>query len=566
MFSVLRTLSRHFSLRQLRFKTRMIMILGAITLIQTVGLGYFALHYLDQALNEQMGRQAVQLAQTIAHMPLIREAISHGEPDQLQPFSLELARVAKVSFVVIGDQHGIRLAHPNAAKVGHPMWDDDGETDDQVLQQGQPSVSRVEGSLGLSMRGKAPVKNEHGQVTGIISVGYLLDTVHQTIQTYQRSMFVAIGLFFMFSVLTALGFSHHFKKAIFHLEPEQIGRMFHEQKIILETMREGIVAINQHGEVSLINSAALRALQLDDSVSYQGRHILDVIPHSEMLDVLQSGEPHYDEEIWLADHHLIVNRIPLRQNGQVMGVVSSFRLKNEVDLVGRKLTRIRQYAETLRSQSHEYNNKLNTIAGLIQIQSYDKALALIGHETQLHQSFIHQVMALTDDKMLAGCLLGKFNRARELGLRLVIDPDSQCHDIPAAISRGQLISIVSNLIDNAFEATFHHRGERGEVRISMTDLGHELILEVEDEGPGISEMQQQRIFDHGYTTKNQPGHGIGLHLVKTLVTRFQGLITIESPVAGAQGSRFTVYLPKEKQGNDLPKDQHLPEQINEEGS
>ncbi len=104
-----------------------------------------------------------------------------------------------------------------------------------------------------------------------------------------------------------------------------------------------------------------------------------------MLDVLDNGEPQYDQEVWLHDHNLIANRIPLLQDGKVIGVVSSFRLKNELDMVSRKLTRIQQYAESLRSQSHEYNNKLHTIAGLIQIDAKDEALAVIGQETSSHQ-------------------------------------------------------------------------------------------------------------------------------------------------------------------------------------
>lgn len=69
-----------------------------------------------------------------------------------------------------------------------------------------------------------------------------------------------------------------------------------------------------------------------------------------------------------------------------------------------------------------------------------------------------------------------------MGLRLEIDPGSQMADLPAELPRDQLVSVLGNLIDNALEATLHKAGNGGRVSLSMTDLGRELIFEVEDEG------------------------------------------------------------------------------------
>jgi len=260
------------------------------------------------------------------------------------------------------------------------------------------------------------------------------------------------------------------------------------------------------------------------------------------MDVLASGQPQFDQEVWLHDRNLIVNRLPLMQDGHISGVVSSFRRKDELDQVSRKLSRIQQYADTLRSQSHEYSNKLHTIAGLIQIGASDQALALIGQETQSHQALIQLLVEAIPDPVLAGCLLGKYNRAREMGLQLQIDEESHMTELPDRLPREQLVSILGNLIDNALEATLQHRGPGGEVRMSMTDLGNDLIFEIEDEGPGIAADQQQRIFEKGVTSKEDDGHGIGLHLVKAQLNQLGGSITLEPGDQG--GSRFTVYIPK----------------------
>ena len=147
------------------------------------------------------------------------------------------------------------------------------------------------------------------------------------------------------------------------------------------------------------------------------------------------------------------------------------------------------------------SNKLHTIAGLIQIGAAKEALALIGQETENHQALIDLLVAAIPDPVLAGCLLGKYNRARELGLRLIIDSESHMTDIPAHIPRELLVSVIGNLLDNAFEATLSHTGAGGEVSLTMTDLGNDLIFEIEDQGAGIPLEEQARIFERGVSTK-----------------------------------------------------------------
>ncbi len=206
-----------------------------------------------------------------------------------------------------------------------------------------------------------------------------------------------------------------FQKAIFGLEPEQIGRLFQERNATLESVREGIIAVNSEGRITTFNKAAVDTLGLDANSRLTDRPIEEVLPDSRLMEVLRSGKPQFDKDVWLQDRNLIVNRLPLVQDNKITGVVSSFRRKDELDAVSKRLSQIQQYADTLRSQSHEYSNKLHTIAGLIQIGATDEALALIGRETQSHQALIQLMVEAVPDPILAGCLLGKYNRAKELG-------------------------------------------------------------------------------------------------------------------------------------------------------
>ncbi|BES72295.1 sensor histidine kinase [Marinobacter nanhaiticus D15-8W] len=540
-----------FAYRKLKLKTRMIIVLGLVSALQTGLIGGFAGYYLSESLYDEIGQRALMVSKTVAAMPAVIQGVRERDTESLMALSERLAETNEALFIVIGDHNAIRLAHPDPDRLGHSMADDDGDSGTLALEQGQAYVAKALGSLGLSMRGKAPIVDvSNGEIIGIVSVGYSLDQVFSVIQRYNRVLYTVMGMMLLGSVLAAIIIAGRFKRAIFGLEPEEIAALFQERDATLQSVREGIIAINRDGIVTTFNRTAIETLGLDPDTRLAGQPIERILPENNLMTALETGESAFDQEVWLQGQQMIVNRLPVKQGDETIGVVASFRLRDELDQVSRQLTRIQQYADTLRSQTHEYSNKLHTIAGLIQIGANEEALALIGNEVSDHQALIHLLLEAVPDPVLAGCLLGKYNRAREMGLKLVIDPDSQMADVPPKLPRDQLVSVLGNLIDNALEATRQFHGEGGLVHLSMTDLGHDLIFEVEDQGPGIPPDQHERIFERGVTNKQDGDHGIGLYLVRQFVDRWGGSVTVES--LQPSGSRFTLYLSKTPKPSPSP--------------
>jgi signal transduction histidine kinase len=110
-----------------------------------------------------------------------------------------------------------------------------------------------------------------------------------------------------------------------------------------------------------------------------------------------------------------------------------------------------------------------------------------------------------------------------------------------------LADVFSNLIDNAIK---HSNSSEVRIGIGMakTFLGDNWYykIDVEDNGPGIPDIQKERIFNrYRADTVSLKGSGIGLHLVRSLVESFSGKIWVEDRVSGepASGSRFVVLLP-----------------------
>jgi len=512
--------------------------LSLLILLQAVILGSFTLRYLADSLEEQMGQRALQLASLIAQAPSIRNAVNTGDSKTVQQIVADLRLATDASFISIGDKAGIRLVHPIPERIGKPMVGGDNY---RALELGESYISKAVGSLGESIRGKTPVFDNNGIVTGVVSVGYLTTTIDQTVANYQRTVILVTIALLLFSILLAYWIGRRFRAAIFDLEPHEIAALLLERNATLESVREGIIAINAQGRITTFNKAAVKALNLADDQPLTDQLLSDVLPESRLPAMLESGSPEYDRETYINGRTLIINRLPIMRDGQLIGVVASFRPKDELAEVSRQLTRIRQYADSLRSQAHEYANKLHTIAGLIAIDAKDKALDLIGQETAGHQALLSWIKESVEDNHVAGLLLGKYNRASELGLKLEIDPDSNLQKLPAHIEPQQIVTLVGNLIDNALEASLINNAEQ--VQLSMTDLGNEIVIEVEDQGPGISDEVRQNVFQAGYSSKG-PNRGLGLYLASEIIAELNAKLILE-PVL-PHGCRFTLYIPRDK--------------------
>ncbi|ELS3949244.1 GHKL domain-containing protein, partial [Salmonella enterica] len=131
--------------------------------------------------------------------------------------------------------------------------------------------------------------------------------------------------------------------------------------------------------------------------------------------------------------------------------------------------------------------------------------------------------------------------AKELGLELIFDPSSFVEHLPSSLSHNEWISIVGNLLDNAYNATLLNREGSRQIECLINSEGNEVIIEVADQGCGIDENIRQHIFERGVTTHNNGDHGIGLWLVHSYVKQANGDIIVDnnSPF----GTIFTLYIP-----------------------
>ncbi len=109
----------------------------------------------------------------------------------------------------------------------------------------------------------------------------------------------------------------------------------------------------------------------------------------------------------------------------------------------------------------------------------------------------------------------------------------------------QIQQILINLVKNGLDAIRSSGQKEGRITIHVKKIGKAVSIEVQDNGPGVSQADRRHLFESFFTTKPK-GVGLGLSICKNIAAAHGGNLRYESPVEG--GSRFTLTLPLEHIG------------------
>ncbi|QMV14369.1 ATP-binding protein [Vibrio spartinae] len=531
---------------EISFRKRMLIIMTFSGLVELLILALAGFSYIRHQQEEDMGQKALRVATFLSESPAVIEMIRQEDTSQ-QQYYRDLTYMIGAAFIVIGNHQGIRLVHPLEQRIGLPMVGGDNQ---KALRAGQSYISFARGSLGRSVRGKSAVIDASGHIIGVVSVGYLIERLQDRVQPYLHYLLIIVVLVVVVNGLISGYISRRFQKAILGFEPEEIGRLYGELDVTMSTLKEGILSIDEKGYLRSINRSACDILGIDKDTALN--HLLtDSLHDSNLYTLLETGEIDSDIELYLNHQWLIANRSPIVVDGRVVGAVASFRLRDEINDLTEQLSQTKAYAELLRSQTHEHRNKLNTISGLVQMGELESVQQLIGQETEHYQTLIEFLRGAIKDPLIAGMLLGKSERARELSLELRVEEGTTLDILPDHLHAEDVVTILGNLIDNAFEAVLtsvrqskHIAYERRIIDVSISDYGNEIILEVDDQGCGLPEgVRVDMLTERGVSSKSAQGRGVGLFLVQQLTDRYHG--QLEMFDKKGNGTRMTVYLPKE---------------------
>lgn len=339
---------------------------------------------------------------------------------------------------------------------------------------------------------------------------------------------------------------------------------------IVESSDDAIVSKDLNGIITSWNDGARKIFgyTADEII---GKSILQLIPkdlhHEEdmILAKLRAGQriDHY-ETVRIRKNgerfDISVTISPLiGPEGRVIGASKVARDITERKLIEQQLILSEKLAATGRmaaTVAHEINNPLDAVLNLMYLARTSKSFSNARSYIKRAESEIERV------SHIARQTLGYYRengdpcpvRLQELIEDVItvyqgklqaagITVDCQFGDYPAiTASKGELVQVISNIVANSIDAMPY--GGVLRIRVEKSESPQGICIEIRDQGTGIQQEHLARVFEPFFTTKGNLGTGIGLWVVKQLVEKGGGQITLTSSTEPeTRGTSISIFLP-----------------------
>lgn len=333
---------------------------------------------------------------------------------------------------------------------------------------------------------------------------------------------------------------------------------------VLETLREGVLVLEEGGRIAYANPAALAmtGLSLEDVTGDSPARFSPELALA-LEPTVGAGAQSREVEVAYPDPRIL--RVHLAEvegptQGQplrvaVLADVSSERVATEDRVESERMDSIMTLAAGV---AHEIGNPLNALT--LHLHVLRKRLTTLGHEGAagletvdilegevrrldgIVRNFLGAVRPIRPDlaetqllEVVANALALLRQQMEQLGVRATVDVVG---DLPVVLAdRDQVQQAVFNVLKNALEAM--DRG--GDLTVRARSEDDWVVLEVVDSGVGIAADKLTRVFDAYYTTK-QDGSGLGLLIVLRILRAHGGRVDIASQPG--KGTTVTLRFPQ----------------------
>jgi two-component system CitB family sensor kinase len=542
----------------MRFATRLLLVqLATVTAVVAICALVFGWLGVRQ-LREESEAAALNIARTVAEEPDVKALVAEfsadpGTPDAadlrdgpLQQIAADVADRTDALFVVITDDHGIRLAHPTEALLGQVV-----STPFAEVLEGNEVVDWQTGTLGESARAKVPVYAEGGEVAvGEVSVGFERASVFDDLPALIATILIAAVGGLALATLATLLLRRRFERLTLGLQPEELVALVQNQAAVLEGVGDGVMAVDPDGIVRVCNEAAERMLGLDAPVGrrFDGLGLPDAV-----RSAVREGRS--GVEAVVGDRVLYLDTRPVLRDARPLGEIVVLRDRTDVEALAGRLETVRAMTEALRVQRHEFANRLHVAAGLIDADRVHEARAFLGDLTERGAvDFGVAGLERVPDAFLQSLLGATAAAARERGVTLRISDDTLL--LGEVVEAEDVAAILGNLVDNAVTAAVAG-AEPGWVEIALLGDGDDLVVTVSDSGAGIRPAAAgpfTRVGPRESDARDEGavhGHGFGLPLSRDLARRHGGDVWLIDAGGEGSGAVFGARLPGALNSADL---------------
>ncbi|MCJ0891616.1 sensor histidine kinase [Rhodococcus sp. ARC_M12] len=521
----------------MRLRTQVLLLQAALVAVAlAVAFGVFAISSGRQA-SEEYGERALAVARTVASDPEVRSlveqfsAVDTAGTDAAPAGVLAggaLQRAAEGArnrtdalFVVITDDRGLRLAHPDPTVLGQRV-----STDPSGALAGNEVVEQERGTLGDSVRAKVPVLalGSTDLVIGEVSVGISTTAVRTELVKDLINGGLVTGAVLLLGLAGSTLLARRWKRLTLGLEPEELAELVREQEAVLHGIGEGVVAVDPDGVVTVVNDEARTLLSIDGK---PGMRIENIGLTPRLLEVIRT--PTAEPVLAAVDEVVVIAsaRKVLRDNRN-LGTVLTVRDRTDVETLTRQLDAVQSMSAVLRAQRHEFANRMHLVSGLLHEGHPDRASQYIDEILGVGpRSETVEGIDAVSDAYLRSFLTAKAAHARESGVRMVLGENTWVGGevaVPVDVT-----TVLGNLVDNAIDAARMGVRRPAEVEVELVQDGSTLHIVVVDSGDGV-DLELDQVFVEGVSTKSTAespgGRGVGLALSRQIARTRGGDVTL----------------------------------------
>ncbi|UAJ78569.1 sensor histidine kinase [Leifsonia sp. ZF2019] len=501
-------------------------------------------------LRQEAEASALAIARTVAEDSDIRAAVASysedpGTPEAaalaggpLQPLAESVRDRTGALFVVITDDHGIRLAHPDPDRLGEPV-----STSFADAMAGRETVAWESGTLGESARAKVPVRaTDDGLPVGEVSVGFASASVFGGLP----GLLTAIGAASAGALAIGAGASWLIRRRLTRvtlgLQPEEFAALVQDRAAVLDGVGEGVLAVTPEGVVSVCNGRA--AELLGAAPASVGLPIAETGVHPRVVALVVADEPVVGEAVVVGGRVLYVDLRRVERDGRDLGAVAVVRDRTDLVSLTERLDAVASMTNALRAQRHEFANRLHVIVGLIDSGRTEDARAFLDDVVARGPlKFPVEHADRLQEPYLQALLGAKGVEAAERGVLLSLGPETLV--VGAVAEAEDVAAVIGNLVDNAVNAAVDGAEPRW-VEVELLDDGDTLFATVSDSGRGVGRVAESSARDAGVEGLGEDavhGRGFGLPLSRDLARRRGGDVWLVDPGGDGHGAVFCARLP-----------------------
>ncbi|MCY6957243.1 sensor histidine kinase [Clostridium brassicae] len=208
-------------------------------------------------------------------------------------------------------------------------------------------------------------------------------------------------------------------------------------------------------------------------------------------------------------------------------IVRDFYLLNKhnyrYDMMKKSLEQVENLNKTLRAQRHDFMNHLQVVYSLMELEEYNEAQGYIDKVFKDIQKVNKALKTL--NPAVNALLQAKLLYAEKRGINMEIVVTSQLKGLK--IPSWEFCRVLGNMIDNSIFA-LHEKDKNRLLQVELYEDVKMYRFRIKNNGPEIPKDIRSKLFDVGFTTKGERGEGMGLAIVKQIITNYGGDIYLQS--------------------------------------